>query len=319
MAQNGIGQRVAKYRKAEGFSAQKLADRIGSTRSIVTNIENGRREDVTVEELLRLSAALRVPPAALLFDVEKPYSGVEIGDETEVGDRGFQRRVIDMVDWLGGLSTVADADADMDVFERDLEEGGAVVFPMVGLVVESEYGASGRKALSLIGAARSLERAGINFDKSRRSLLVFAREAWPYMENLKRSAQLDDLIEAGTLAGSRVSDDLLVAVRDDDRKVVAALIREADAAAANLREARAQFRLLGGDFREEPEAMSSRHLMLMSQSMHTERLADMQKKSGYAGSEGVSSFESSVAGSIEVERDRERARLNGSDEDVAPA
>jgi len=56
------------------MSAQQLADacdRLGHPvpRSVLTNLENGRREAVSVPELLALAAALGVAPALLVFPV----------------------------------------------------------------------------------------------------------------------------------------------------------------------------------------------------------------------------------------------------------
>jgi transcriptional regulator with XRE-family HTH domain len=82
MAQDGeetIGQRIARYRKIEGWSAQRLADESGLTRSVVTNIENGRRSDLTVSELLAVADALGLPPTAILLDLRRPWRPSNIG------------------------------------------------------------------------------------------------------------------------------------------------------------------------------------------------------------------------------------------------
>lgn len=68
----GIAEAVRFHRKRRRMSAQQLADeceRLGypMPRSVLTNLENGRRETVSIAELLVLSAALRVPPVLLLF------------------------------------------------------------------------------------------------------------------------------------------------------------------------------------------------------------------------------------------------------------
>ncbi|MFE4336093.1 helix-turn-helix domain-containing protein [Streptomyces sp. NPDC056831] len=69
-----IAQEVRRHRLAQGMSAQQLADaceRLGAPmpRTVISNIENGRRGNVTVAEVGILAAALEVAPVALLFPV----------------------------------------------------------------------------------------------------------------------------------------------------------------------------------------------------------------------------------------------------------
>lgn len=79
MTTNGvspIGLNIARYRKAEGLSASELSDKVGEglTRSVIANLENGRKEDVTVKQLIALAVTLRVPPVALVVDYFDPGS-----------------------------------------------------------------------------------------------------------------------------------------------------------------------------------------------------------------------------------------------------
>jgi transcriptional regulator with XRE-family HTH domain len=65
-----IAERMRKYRRGRDWSGQKLADevtRLGVRwdRSIVANLENGRRGTVSVQELVALSRALDVSPLLL--------------------------------------------------------------------------------------------------------------------------------------------------------------------------------------------------------------------------------------------------------------
>lgn len=78
-----IGERIRRYRQMNKMSAQKLADAAGLTRSIVANIESGRRSDLLLSELMALSDALRVPPAALMFPVETPFSPAPLSQHGE--------------------------------------------------------------------------------------------------------------------------------------------------------------------------------------------------------------------------------------------
>ncbi|MGY5034335.1 helix-turn-helix domain-containing protein [Streptomyces sp. 900116325] len=69
-----IAQEVRRHRQAQGMSAQQLADacdRLGANlpRTVISNIENGRRGNVTVAEVSVLAEALQVAPTALVFPV----------------------------------------------------------------------------------------------------------------------------------------------------------------------------------------------------------------------------------------------------------
>src|SRR6516162_8256956 len=85
MTQNGdwptraaqlVAREVRRYREAQRprMSTQKLADRTAELgmeipRSVLANLESGRRETVTVPEILVLAAALQVAPVELLCPV----------------------------------------------------------------------------------------------------------------------------------------------------------------------------------------------------------------------------------------------------------
>lgn len=67
-----IAGEVRRHRLARDLSAQQLADRCAELghpipRSVLANLESGRRETITVPELLVLARALEVPPVLLLF------------------------------------------------------------------------------------------------------------------------------------------------------------------------------------------------------------------------------------------------------------
>jgi transcriptional regulator with XRE-family HTH domain len=69
-----IAAEVRRYRQMRGLSAQQLADRTAELglpmqRSVLANLESGRRTTVTVAELLVLAAALSVAPVLLVFPV----------------------------------------------------------------------------------------------------------------------------------------------------------------------------------------------------------------------------------------------------------
>jgi transcriptional regulator with XRE-family HTH domain len=60
-----VASQISALRKRSGKSQQYLADKIGETQSTVARIESGRRS-ITIDELLRISAALDVAPVELL-------------------------------------------------------------------------------------------------------------------------------------------------------------------------------------------------------------------------------------------------------------
>jgi transcriptional regulator with XRE-family HTH domain len=76
----GIGRQVARYRKLNRWSARQLAENTDGavSRDTIANIENGRRTDLTVRQLLSVALALRVPPDALLVDLEHPLEPADI-------------------------------------------------------------------------------------------------------------------------------------------------------------------------------------------------------------------------------------------------
>jgi transcriptional regulator with XRE-family HTH domain len=66
-----IARRVKRERQRQGISAARLAERCAElgmpelTRDVLVNIEQGRRHDVSVDQLWTLAAALNVPPSLL--------------------------------------------------------------------------------------------------------------------------------------------------------------------------------------------------------------------------------------------------------------
>jgi transcriptional regulator with XRE-family HTH domain len=69
---NWVAQRVRELRKARGMSAQALADRLAALgysrldRNVLANLENQRRQTVSIEDWLALALALDVSPLHLL-------------------------------------------------------------------------------------------------------------------------------------------------------------------------------------------------------------------------------------------------------------
>lgn len=71
-----VAARVKELRQRRGFSAQKLAERCAANggehldRSIIANLENGRRSGISIDEVYVLALALDVSPLHLFVPVE---------------------------------------------------------------------------------------------------------------------------------------------------------------------------------------------------------------------------------------------------------
>jgi transcriptional regulator with XRE-family HTH domain len=70
-----IAERVRQLREARGLTAARLAERMTEEgvkwdRSVVANLENGRRASVTVEELFALAYVLEVAPVHLVIPLD---------------------------------------------------------------------------------------------------------------------------------------------------------------------------------------------------------------------------------------------------------
>lgn len=70
-----IAARVRKLREQQGMSAQRLGERLQEVglpwnRSVVANLESGRRPNVSVEEWLALAYVLQVAPLNLLLPID---------------------------------------------------------------------------------------------------------------------------------------------------------------------------------------------------------------------------------------------------------
>ncbi len=81
---------MREVRKRKGWSAQQLAAQLAGVglawdRSIVANLENGRRSSVSVEELLALAYVLDVAPVHLLVPLEEVHYAVTPQWQTSSG------------------------------------------------------------------------------------------------------------------------------------------------------------------------------------------------------------------------------------------
>ena len=102
-----LARRVRELRRRRGLSAAQLADRLRQAgldwdRSIVANLENGRRASLDIGELLALALVLDVAPTHLLvpLDDEQPYQVTP----TRVEPSGAVR------DWVRGAGALDGTD-----------------------------------------------------------------------------------------------------------------------------------------------------------------------------------------------------------------
>ena len=95
-----IAGEIRRYRQQRGFSAQQVSDACAKagleiSRSTLADLENGRRENITVTELLMLAAVLDVPPVQLMLPVLRDEETVEILP-------GYSVAVWDAALWIRG-------------------------------------------------------------------------------------------------------------------------------------------------------------------------------------------------------------------------
>lgn len=105
-----IAQEIRRHRLARGMSAQQLSDacaKLGAPipRTVISNIENGRRTNVSVAEVLVIARALGQPPGALVFPAGY-VSQVEYLPEKQTDP-------LRALDWWSGTSLPPDARVEL--------------------------------------------------------------------------------------------------------------------------------------------------------------------------------------------------------------
>lgn len=78
-----VGRNIQRARKSSGMSAQHLSDGCGATgypipRSTIANLESGRKETVSLQELMVIGHVLGIPPMALLYAPQDIAETVEV-------------------------------------------------------------------------------------------------------------------------------------------------------------------------------------------------------------------------------------------------
>ncbi|MBN0043089.1 helix-turn-helix transcriptional regulator [Streptomyces actuosus] len=118
-----IAGEIRRHRQEQGLSAQQLSDRCAELgapipRVVLSNLENGKRQNVTIAEVLVLARALGVPPGVLIFPVGH-VAHVEVLP-------GAWQEPLAAIDWLSGAVA----------FSQD--EAGAVIDSPLGFIREHE-------------------------------------------------------------------------------------------------------------------------------------------------------------------------------------
>jgi|SRR5215213_5345306 transcriptional regulator with XRE-family HTH domain len=92
----GLGTLVRARRERKGMTQSQLADRIGMTRTSITNIEKGRQK-VQLHTLYDIAIALDALPAELLPSAEKMEPGaidVQLPEDAKPEERDWALRVL---------------------------------------------------------------------------------------------------------------------------------------------------------------------------------------------------------------------------------
>ena len=101
--QSGIGERIQAIRKRHGIrSAKDLADLMPGgnvTEAILQNLEAGRKQDLSVSQLLNISHALRVPPVFLLAPIGRPHDPLDL---VNLSDSFEGMTVAEFDAWISG-------------------------------------------------------------------------------------------------------------------------------------------------------------------------------------------------------------------------
>jgi transcriptional regulator with XRE-family HTH domain len=186
-----IGGEILRHRKARQWSAQRLADectRLGleTPRDVITDLEIGRRANISVAELLVIAAALGVPPALLVFAVGS-------AQETEMLP-GKVRTPFRALQWLSGEGPRPGPDDAGVVTPGVLNETGPVepvaLYRQADQIFEQEA--------QMLARARAMERsAAAADDEERRAEFAFsakqyhqdARYLQEARERIRRHAQ----------------------------------------------------------------------------------------------------------------------------------
>lgn len=258
-----IGRRISAFRKREGLSAQDLADDSGMSRSVIANIETGRREDITVTELMALSRVLRVPPVAILFDVTRPLAPVPPSSDGQPDI--MPMRTIDLVDWFAGTDGPEQWSYDRTSMEEELAANGPAVMPMTGLVLEATYSDSGWDAIRLLTVGRQLRTARETHAELIRDFsfdVKTGRFGWEPSSDEHRQLMdaVEDLVDIEAAIPLEVFVNNVKNTAPEKASEAESAVRRLRSSAQDLRRFRGLLKSLGGDATESPVQRGDQHL-----------------------------------------------------------
>lgn len=120
----GIGGRVAALRRARGLSAEHLAQRmqeagVAASRSVIANLESGRRPTISVAEVFLISAILDSSPRRLLF----PADAAEYVEITP----GRTVPTVEAIAWMAGTSLDEESVQDLRDAAQFMDDAAAAL------------------------------------------------------------------------------------------------------------------------------------------------------------------------------------------------
>jgi len=101
-----VGRRLRALREALGLTAAQVASRSDElTPDIISNVENGRKRDLTATEVVQVAVALEVSPMALLVNVDEPWGRVDVPGLRRAADRRDLTVAEQVLEWGDGFGS----------------------------------------------------------------------------------------------------------------------------------------------------------------------------------------------------------------------
>ncbi len=274
-----LGRRLQKYRAEEGYTVEEVAEVSELSAAVINAIESGKRSDVYVGEIFSLAHALRVPPAALLFDIEHPFQSYSENPHPDLFSRQFASSVLENLDWFSGILSEGSND-ELEAFERDLQVNGPLYMEPVGLIFEPTWSPAGQRAVDLLRMAREVAALRAQLADDEYYVRSHANDVWPYRSNMARRDALDEAFKTGASIESPVVADLIPDLQEKDRDEVVRVLQEIDEARKELTALEDRILAAGGDPTPGRGQMSRRETMRFAERMRVQRFRDFLESLG---------------------------------------
>lgn len=113
-----LGKRLKELRKRKKYSARELSERSGVARSLISQIETGKRQSTSMDTVYRLAKALDTPIASLLSEEHRAVSAVSYKQGNEAS-----RLVINEADlpYLPSLQKAQDAGLTPELLDEFID------------------------------------------------------------------------------------------------------------------------------------------------------------------------------------------------------